>query len=42
MSAPFPICDGTGLVEFPTADGPDLLACTGCTACAAPAAERAA
>lgn len=38
------LCDGTGLIVFPTPDGPDYLACHGCEACrpdlAAAAAER--
>ncbi len=27
------ICDGSGLIIFPTEDGPELSACHGCSAC---------
>lgn len=27
------LCDGSGLITFPTADGPERAACLGCSAC---------
>lgn len=34
------LCDGSGLITIPTADGPEHAACLGCSSCRRADAER--